>query len=338
MKRIAAAVLLVASLASAHVHAYGDMGHRVIGAIADRLVAGSKAQKQLDALFKPGENLEQLTLWADCAKGSFCGPLTEEMGAFVAANPKHSEYHYTNSPLQLTAYQAGGAGTSEHDIVQMLIQSIAVLQGRDDAQSNPRKLTRRQALLLVAHLVGDIHQPLHVGSVYMDKNNQFVQPKSQAEVDGVNVFNLRGNNDLLFADPAFDRPSYPGQPVRPQNLHFFWDITAVEQAFLRNKVKTVAEFADKAIAEKAAVALNPGPVAHWPMQWAADALAVSKKVHEGVTPVGSKTNVGRRGETYTTWTVNVPAGYADMSGALATTQMVRGGVHLAALLKAIWPD
>lgn len=337
MKRFMTALCISGALIAGPAMAWGDQGHRAIGAIAAQLLAGTNAEKRIAALLLPGEDLEFTTIWADCAKGSFCGPQTDEMKAFTAANPMHNEYHYTNTPVQRSAYVPGGVGTSPHDIVQMLQQSIAVLQGRTDAQSNPHKLTPRQALLLLAHLATDIHQPLHVGSLYLDKNNRIIEPRTQAEVDGVNVFNMLGNNRLLFSDPAYDRRSYPDQPVAPQNLHFFWDITTVEQAFKRTGVKSAKEFATVVTARKRDVEGPTGDPLTWPQQWAAESLLMAKLAHQGVQPGAPKSNVDRRGGTYLTWPFTVPANYVETSTATVTAQLVRGGYHFAALLQKIWP-
>lgn len=337
MKRFVIALCLTGTFISGNALAWGDQGHRAIGAIADRLLKGTNAEKQITALLLPGENLELATIWADCVKGSFCGPQSKEMMEYVAANPQHTEYHYTNTPVQNAAYRQGGVGSSDHDIVQMLQQAIAVLQGRSDAQTNPHKLTPRQALLLLAHLASDIHQPMHVGSHYIDKNDRFVTPATQAEVDGVNVFDLRGSNNLFFADAAFDRSAYPNQPVGKQNLHFFWDITTVEDVFKRAGVTTAVDYAQKVVAGKPVVEVNRGPAQTWPQQWADDALAVAKLANEPIQPGARKTNVDRKGVTYYTWPVTVPAGYTEMAVKVAESQLVRGGYRFATLLQQIWP-
>lgn len=338
MKRFAAALCITGTLIAGNALAWGDQGHRSIGAIADRLLKGTKAEKQVAALLLPGENLELATIWADCVKGSFCGPQSQEMLDYAAGNPQHTEYHYTNTPVQNSAYKAGGPGTSDHDIVQMLQQAIAVLQGRGNEQTNPHKLTPRQALLLIAHLASDIHQPMHVGTYYIDKNDRFVIPASQAEVDGVNIFDLRGSNNLFFADAAYDRAAYPNQPVGKQNVHFFWDITTVEYVFKRAGVNSAAAFADKVVARKPVVEANRGPVETWPQQWADDALAVAKLANGPIQPGARKTNVDRKGATYSTWPVTVPGDYPELAEKVAETQLVRGGYRFAALLQQIWPD
>ena len=68
----------------------------------------------------PGESLEAIANWPDCVKGTYCGPQSPEMVAYTDANPKHSEYHYTDVPFQLAHYHDGAVGTTEVDIVQTL--------------------------------------------------------------------------------------------------------------------------------------------------------------------------------------------------------------------------
>jgi hypothetical protein len=91
--RFGFAILL--TLASFQALGWGNLGHMTFGAMADRLIAGTHAESQVRGLLQPGETLETVSIWADCAKG-YCGPLTAEMRAFVAANPQHHDYHYTD--------------------------------------------------------------------------------------------------------------------------------------------------------------------------------------------------------------------------------------------------
>ena len=53
------------------------------------------------------------------------------------------------------------------DIVHMMRYCIAVLKG-EEPENNPRGITKPIAIILLAHFVGDIHQPLHVGAEYFD--------------------------------------------------------------------------------------------------------------------------------------------------------------------------
>jgi hypothetical protein len=351
MKKLACVLALTSAFASFDAAAWGRDGHRAVGAIADKLLKNTNAQKQLSALLLPGETLESIANWADCVKGTYCGPQTPEMVEYVAGNPRHSEYHYTDVPFQLEHYHDHGVGTSEVDIVQTLKQCIAVLQGKTDPALNPHKFTKRQALIILTHLVGDIHQPLHVGAGFVSKDGKFVVPKTHAEVDDTLVFDSRGGNNLLLDDEKIQSLAAglipPGEPVPvkegvPKSLtkpfHSYWDSTTVDYAFRRIQTKSPQQFAQAAIDGKPHVAAAKGDPMTWPYQWADDALVVSKLAHEGVVPGKLTPQVSKKGETYYTFALEVPANYPVPSSAIAKTQLIKGGYNLAAVLQAIFPE
>jgi len=199
MNKLACILALSSAFISFNAHAWGNDGHRTVGAIADQLIKGSAAEKQVQALLLPGESLSSIATWADCVKGTYCGPQSDEMVAYTTANPKHAEYHYTDVPYQLAHYEDHGVGTADHDIVQTLKQCIAVLQGQGNATTNPHNFTPRQALLMLTHLTGDIAQPLHVGEGYVGKNGGFVVP-TQTQLDDKEAFATQGGNNLLLDD------------------------------------------------------------------------------------------------------------------------------------------
>ncbi len=350
MKKLACVLALAGAFVSFDALAWGNDGHRAVGAIADQLLKGSNAQKQVAALLLPGESLESVANWADCVKGTYCGPQTPEMVAYVGANPKHGEYHYTDIPFQQSHYHDGAVGSADDDIVQTLKQAIAVLQGKTDPALNPHQFTKRQALLLIAHMTGDIHQPLHVGAAYVGKDGKFVVPQKHGDIDTVNIFDARGGNNLLLDDekltalsanlipPGEVKPLPPGvqkSPTRP--FHSYWDSTVVDYAMRRIGTRTPEQFAQAVIASKPAVPGNSGDPASWPYQWADDALIASKIAYADVTPGKITPQVSKKGETYYTWGIEVPPNYPVPSSALAKTQLIKGGYHLAALLQAIWP-
>lgn len=351
MKKLACVLALCSAFTSVDAMAWGRDGHRAVGAIADKLLKGTYAQKQIAALLLPGETLASIANWADCVKGTYCGPQTQEMIDYVAGNPKHSEYHYTDVPFQLERYHDHGVGTAEVDIVQTMKQCIAVLQGKTDPALNPHKFTKRQALILLAHFAGDIHQPLHVGAAFVSKDGKFVVPKTHAEVDEATIFDSRGGNNLLLDDaklaalaaglipPGEAAPVKEGVPkALTKPFHSYWDSTTVDYAFRRIGVKTPEQFAQAAIAGNPAVQKWQGEVATWPYQWADDALAVSKLAYAEVTPGQLTPQTSKKGETYYAFTLEVPANYPVPSSAIAKTQLIKGGYNLAAMLQAIFPE
>jgi hypothetical protein len=353
MKKLACVVALASAFVAQGAYAWGTDGHRAVGAIADRLIRGSDAEQQVKALLLPGETLASISTWPDCVKGNWCGPQSQEMIDYVAANPQHSEYHYTDVPFELDHYHDGAAGTTDVDIVQTLKQAIAVLQGRDTPATNPHKFTRRQALILITHLAGDIVQPLHVGAAFVDKDGKFVVPKTKAEIDETVLFDSRGGNNFLMDDekleqlsaklipPGEPKPAAPIKPGVPKALtkpfHSYWDTTTVDYAFRRISTRTPDQFADAVIASKPSVSRDKGDLVTWPYAWADDTLVVAKQAFDGVTVGKITPQVDKKGATYYTWTLEVPANYPVPSSAIAKTQLIKGGYHLAELLQAIWP-
>ncbi len=315
--------------------AWGNDGHRAVGAIADQLLKGSAAQAQMAKLLLPGESLEKIANWPDCVKGTYCGPQSPEMLTYVAANPKHGEYHYTNVPFQNAHYHDHGVGTADDDIVQTLKQAILVLQGKADAASNPHGFSQREALILITHLVGDIHQPLHVGNAFLGKDGQFFVPATQAQIDDVAIFNARGGNDLLLDDAKMTalvrrRDSraaaggrgrgkacqrYPKSPTKP--LHSYWDTTVVDYAMRRLSTRTPQQFARTVIASAPVVSANTGDPATWPYQWADASLAASKIAFTDVVAGPATQQTSRKGEVYKVWSL-------DGAGQLSRAQLGAG--------------
>jgi hypothetical protein len=360
MKKIKLLLLLCGALASVNVMASGDEGHKTVGAIADRLLKGTNAGAKVQALLQQGESLQSISIWADCAKGTFCGPQTSEMVAFGIQNPAHSAYHYTNTPVQNKSYVAGGVGTTDHDIVQTLKQSIAVLQGNDNETTNPHRFSQRQALLMIAHLVGDIHQPLHVGAAYINSDNQFVTPMSKQQVDGVSIFDLQGGNNLLLEDPKTwtmrdqeiykreeaaakvastaasaadtDKPKRVGKP-----LHLYWDVTVVENVMRNLGARSVQELTEKLMANSAVTAANNGDPITWPEQWANEGLGYAKIAYADIVATDRIKVTSRRGVEFSSWYTRLPANYIETSTEITQKQLKVAGYRLAALLQKIWP-
>ena len=349
MKKLACVLALASAFVSVDALAWGNDGHRAVGAIADKLIKGSNADKQVAALLLPGESLESVANWADCVKGNYCGPQTPEMVAYVAANPKASEYHYTDVPFQKDHYHDGDVGTAPEDIVQTLKQAIAVLQGKTDPALNPHNFSKRQALLLITHMTGDIHQPLHVGAAFVGADGKFVVPNKHTDVDTVAIFDSRGGNNFLMDDEkvATMGKQIEGENPKPREgvpraltkpFHSYWDSTSVDYAMRRISTRTPEAFAQAVIASNPGVVKNSGDPTTWPYQWADDALVVSKLAYADVTLGPGNRQVSKKGDVYYNWNIEVPANYPVPSSAIAKTQLIKGGYHLAALLQAIWPN
>src|SRR5260370_36319818 len=140
-----------------------------------------------------------------------------------SAMPSHHWFHYTDVPVvRVERYAEGQAGRGKWDVVHMIPYCVEILRGRVPDQ-NERKITKPVALILLAHYVADIHQPLHVGAEYFDAQGRIADPdkdKSSLGDEGGNTFTLELN----------DEPQR-GRGIHKKILHAFWDYDAVNALF-----------------------------------------------------------------------------------------------------------
>src|SRR5213596_1529756 len=226
--------------------AYGPLGHEIVGGIADERLANTPTATKVRMLLD-GLTLEKAAVIADEIKGwdkkgvddprsfrySAYRKIDKQLRDFWRANPpmhdtnpsapSHHWFHYTDVPVTPPQrYRDGNAGRSRWDIVHMIPYCVEVLRGRRPEQ-NERKITKPVALILLAHYVADIHQPLHVGAQYFDAQGRVADPnkdKSALGDEGGNTFTLE-----LSGEP----PRIRGMHKR--KFHGFWDYDAVNALF-----------------------------------------------------------------------------------------------------------
>lgn len=216
----------------------------MVGAIADKRLADKPAAATIKKLLD-GISLERASTMADEIKGwdkrgaddpavfhYLAHPkIDNQLRDFWRANqpthdlnslmPSHHWFHYTDVPiLELEKYSDGKAGRNKWDIVHMIPYCISVLKG-ETPEENPRKITKPVAIILLAHFVGDIHQPLHVGAEFFDSQGHAINPDKGGEAiedEGGNTLTLHVHN----------QPPGNGRPI---NMHGFWDYDAVMANF-----------------------------------------------------------------------------------------------------------
>jgi len=230
----------------ASILAYAPLGHQIVGAIADDRLANTPTAAKIYGLLD-GMTLEKAALIADEIKGwdkkgvddprsfnySAHRNIDRQLRDFWRANqpthdlnspaPSHHWFHYTDVPVMpAQRYRDGSSGRSKWDIVHMIPFCIDVLQGRIPEQ-NERKITRAVAVILLAHYVADIHQPLHVGAAYFEAQGHTTDPdkdKAALADEGGNTFTIE-----LSDEPPRRRG------IRKKKLHGFWDYDTVNALF-----------------------------------------------------------------------------------------------------------
>ena len=135
------------------------------------------------------------------------------------STPSHHWFHYTDVPvLNVQKYSDGKTGRSQWDVVHMINYCVSVLKDQTP-EDNLRKITKPVAIILLAHYVGDIHQPLHVGAEYFDEAGRAVDPDK-----GKPGIGDEGGNTIILRL----RSGTPEELAhRSLKLHGFWDNDAV---------------------------------------------------------------------------------------------------------------
>lgn len=347
--RRTALLLLSCSLTSA-AHAWSGQGHHTIGTLTAQLIAGTPAGGRVGQLLG-GITLAEASVWADCARGidpardfeyttrgryAECAPFETdphiaELRAYVQRNLRqcepapgaedcHRGYHYANLAYQRTRYEAGLIGARPDDIVGAAVAAIRVLRG----EPTPAPFgfaSPREALMVLAHVVGDLHQPLHIGSVYLDADGTPVDP----DVTGLDLATFtRGNNQVVI--PSRPPTGAAGLAAiaagwRMPNLHGMWDgvpasltVAGIDAAWLDAARRVAAAEGDPSL---------------WPAEWAGESLAQSKAALAGLR-YGP-----RQGEV---WPATLPPDYEARMAEIKQRQLTLAAARLAFILKTVFPN
>ena len=278
-------VLVVCVFSASVAHAWGPAGHQTVGAIADKLIVGTNAAKAVKRILGT-QKLQTAALWADCAKGVTetppyhyvvstrfpeCVPFQTAAGkrAMVnyvmrnvdACHPTareevcHKQYHYADVAIERDSYVRTDVGTSDHDVVSAIGAAIKVLQG--GMAPPPFSFTSmKEALRVLAHYVGDVHQPLHVGAIYLDTAGHEVDP----DIAGLDPSTItQGGNRLIDGGIK---------------LHSEWDAIPANLS--------VSHFKSTGAAQAKLVPVTPGLVFDWPAAWATDTVLASHTAFQGL--------------------------------------------------------
>ncbi len=335
----AVAIALLAVLPG-RARAWGPDGHKTVATIADELIAGSNAAAQVKAILG-ATSLEDAAVWADCAKGveasdstppvftytaegkfPECAPFETpagkaEMVDFVSRNydnchPKpredvcHKQYHYSDISVAKSRYSPSYVGARPDDVESAISAMIAVLQGQPAPAPFSIK-NQREALLLLVHYVGDVHQPLHVGAIYLDAAGHRLNP------------------DAAHFDPATD--THGGNSIElgtGNNLHATWDAIPIDL--------TASHVHAAWLTAARKVPATPGAIGKWSTAWATATQKQAQKAFSGLKLGARRVDGGQD-----SWGVTLPSSYDATMATIKKAQLTDGGARLAQLLTALWP-
>jgi hypothetical protein len=242
--------------------------------------------------------------WTNCLYPDPPDPLKAQLGC-------HNTFHFDDVAFQRDGFDRSYKGTNPHDLVAVLGAAIATLA--DEAKPTSFAFSikdKREALLLLTHFVGDLHQPLHVGALYLDGNGKPVDPDAASQID-----------------PTTE--TVGGNSIQDQNvnLHAEWDDipTDLGDAATRELLAAARE-----------VPSTPGRFETWPALWAGDTIRVSHEAFAGLTFAFDPQQSSAAGSHWLV-TFEDHTAYLWMVDQTKRKQLAKGGARLAELLNAIWP-
>lgn len=358
-------IWILALLAPRITFGYGPVGHEIIGAIADQKLTRTPTGEKIAALLD-GLPLEKVATYPDEIRGwdkngpddpnAFhfsshpkidaqlrdfwhANPPTKDLSS---ATPSHHWFHYTDVPVADTEkYGDGQAGRSKWDIVHMIPYCIAVLKG-EVPEDNPRKITKPIAVILLTHYVGDIHQPLHVGAEFFDKDGHAANPDKTS-----GLLEDQGGNTLTL-----NLTSGGTELTRHAKFHYFWDSESV-MANLPPMPETLSKEEKHAKIEAAKKDLIQEFVEHEPKDWrlpqgtalkdyaeawANDIMPIAREAHDRLQfreVAAKQMDDGTVAAAGFLDEKKMPDGvsYYDWSGRVARQEMAKAGWRLADVLE-----
>lgn len=121
--------------------AWGPTGHRVVGEIAEKYLT-RKAKRKMKKILG-GHSLSRVSNWPDKIKSD-------------PTNYGHTYvWHYMTWPTAQNDYDINSSG----ELIKALEENLKVFKNQTEPLAK-----RSFALQFIVHLVGDLHQPLHVGN------------------------------------------------------------------------------------------------------------------------------------------------------------------------------
>lgn len=214
-------------MASMHARAWGPEGHSVVAEVAQRRLP-ARVLTQVERILGGRASLASIASWAD---------------DYREVAPETAPWHFVDIPLAADDYVPARDCPAGACVVVAIERQRAIL-----ADERQLPAARRQALELLVHFVGDIHQPLHA------------------------VGDAKGGNEIhvtYFSTPL------PNMRSR-SNLHSVWDSGIIHHA--------VWDWgAEVDSAETAVAGIDvAGLVRKTPAEWALESHAIARDAMAGV--------------------------------------------------------
>lgn len=313
------ATLVLAAAAPAY--PWGREGHAAMALAAEQSLS-AEARSHV-AKILGSDDMASIASWMDDVRAAYfhAGPLGSDPEAlkFNAEFPHNGEWHYVDMALGAKAYTLDAPTANPHDVVHMAEEAIRVLEGGGD-----KRITQREALCMLVHFVGDMHQPLHVGNGFFSIGADGAATLVTDPAATAGLPNDKGGNALFFG------------PGRYDELHAYWDVGLVDKIAKSKDPAAIAAVLERQIAAQGASWASAGDYHHWPEQWATESVQAARTAYAGLV-FGAVTPDPKGG--FKRIEIQLPANYDQVCVPLAQERLAKSAFHLAEVLNAIkWAD
>lgn len=305
-------------LSAIRAYCWSAPGHEAIAEAAMQMLKGTPAEAKVNAILA-GENPTNASIWLDLVREHFKFPTqaeNDEVAAFGTNFPGNANWHFCNFIVGSSSYDFNSKYASNDDVVHALENAIAVLEGANST------MTKKEALRVVFHLAGDIHQPLHCITGFYNTNDMS-HPVLLTDVpDPKHAAEDRGGNQLYY--------------TKSQELHALWDLG------LPNSIsKDIDTLASKLVVPSWDTQMvTTGDYHHWAETWAGDSMQQANAAYDGISfdSAAIVDNPRHPGQKMLKISISLPGGtkaYKSAQKQRAQDQLTKSAVHLAQLLSKI---
>ena len=300
---------------------WGAEGHRAIGSLAQELISSETQAKVQQLLNQSGDrDLASASTWADEVRENSHSdrPRPKDADAFNHQFPNNASWHFVDLPLGTSSFvEAEQFIQNKNDVVDAIEQCIAVLEAHETTAGG---LSQTQALRLLIHLVGDIHQPLHCGTGVYRLSNTEPPLLVTSPAEAVGLPNDRGGNDLFYGPK--------------EELHALWDVGLVAEIADSFDFRSLKEVLKREYLSRSRP-VTGGDYHHWAETWALESVRVANSAYAGIRFNSFET----MGEPSSLWiSITLPADYEKKNTPVAGEQLAKAAVRLAQLLDRLqWP-
>jgi hypothetical protein len=292
--------VVILLLAVAPAWSWGTAGHRIVAIIAEQRLSPSVREKIRMLLMDGKYSLADISNCADQIRESDRTRPEDKMCRSMAGDvpATNATWHYIQIPVP-TQGTALEAFCPQGDCVTAKIASFTetLRTSKDEGQ-------RRQALLFLVHLFGDIHQPLHTVNRACDNG---------------------GNSERVRFSPE-------GQYSK-ENLHQVWDTAELDLLMAGYSVADERTFAGALIASISSVdAEKWSRATPEEMTWESYKIAIT----EVYPAVPYQNFCGGRESALIKTDLSTP--YEEDGAKIVQLQLIKAGVRLAAILESVFGE